>query len=59
MNEYKVYFEMFNRKMVTTVYADDEAEAMNKVSEKINFIKVDRVYDKDVESLMNMFGMKK
>ena len=58
MNQYKIYFEFYGRKMQTTLYADSKDKAMDKVRKKIEFIKVEKISDPAVEKLMNFLGMK-
>ena len=59
MKEYTVKFEMFGKKMKTTVYAASEEDAKQKIRDRVVFYSVEQVYDKNVEYLMNIFGMKK
>lgn len=61
--QFKVYFELFGKKMVTTVEASNEKEAQEKVRSKIIFHKTQDVFwddmDKQFEQLMNVLGAKK
>lgn len=41
---YKVFFEIFGKKMQTAVAAKDENEAKRKVMEKIKFYKIEPVF---------------
>lgn len=58
MNEYKVYFEIFGKKMVTTIWADSREKAKEIVRSKIIFHKIDNK-DDTLDNLMNIFGLKK
>lgn len=56
MKQYTIYFELFGKKMKTTIEAISEAEAKNKLKEKIIFHKIEE-YDA-LDFLKNIFGMK-
>jgi hypothetical protein len=64
MKTYKIYFEIFGKKMKYEVEAESKNDAINKLKNKINIIKINEgvdegVNDDDVlENLKNMFGMK-
>ncbi len=58
MKPYTVYFEIYGKKMKTTVHAKSEAEAVSRVREKLVIHKVKSEDDGAVDYLMNMFGMK-
>ena len=64
MKAYKIYFEIFGKKMKYEVEAESKNDAINKLKNKINIIKIDEgvnegVNDDDVlDNLKNMFGMK-
>jgi fructose-bisphosphate aldolase class 1 len=64
MKKYKIYFEIFGKKMKYEVEAESKNDAINKLKNKINIIKIDEgvnegVNDDDVlDNLKNMFGMK-
>ena len=58
MNQYKLYFEFYGRKMQTKVYANSKSEAMQEVLDKIIFIKTEKISDPTVEYMQNMFNMK-
>jgi hypothetical protein len=45
MNTYKVYFEIFTKKMVTTVEASSEEKAKSKIKDRIKFYKVQKTND--------------
>ena len=42
MNQYKIYFEFFGRKMKTTITAKNESEAKQILARKIIFHKVEK-----------------
>lgn len=48
--KYKVYFEIYGKKMVATVEADAEWQAKEKVINKINFHKIEKATDENVDS---------
>lgn len=60
MKTYKIYFEVYGRKMKTTVEANNERDAKEWVKEKIikntNFLKITEE-DKDLNFLKNIFGI--
>ena len=56
MKEYTIYFEIFGKKMKTTIYADSEIEAKNKLKEKIIFYKIKE--NNPIDFLQNLFRMK-
>lgn len=56
MKNYKIYFEVYGRKMKTTVKAKTELEAKELVKNKINFLKITEE-DKDLNFLKNIFGI--
>jgi fructose-bisphosphate aldolase class 1 len=68
MKTYKIYFEIFGKKMKYEVEAESKNDAINKLKNNINIIKIDEgingginegINDDDVlENLKNMFGMK-
>jgi len=45
MLRYKVYFEIYGRKMQTTVLAENEYDAMHQITGEILFHKVENVGD--------------
>jgi hypothetical protein len=57
MKKFKVYFEIFGKKMVTVVEANSTAEAKQKVLDKMIFHKVVVQEDNVVGDLKKMFGM--
>ena len=59
MKKYTVYFEIYGKKMKTTIIAASKERAKEVIKDNIIFHKV--VHDSDddiVNTLMNMFGMK-
>ena len=60
MKTYKIYFEIFGKKMKYEVEAESKNDAINKLKNKINIININEgINDDDVlENLKNMFGMK-
>jgi hypothetical protein len=64
MKPYKIYFEIFGKKMKYEVEAESKNDAINKLKNKINIIKINEginegINDDDVlENLKNIFGMK-
>jgi hypothetical protein len=64
MKTYKIYFEIFGKKMKYEVEAESKNDAINKLKNKINIIKINEginegINDDDVlENLKNIFGMK-
>lgn len=60
MNTYKVYFQIYGRKMVVEVHAESFEGAEQEVLDAVKFDKVTFVkYDDDaLDQLKNIFGMK-
>lgn len=64
MKDFDVYFELYGKKMKTTVFAYNESSAKKIIREKIVFHKIiEKADKKDIkdtfDNLMDMFGMKK
>lgn len=57
MRDYNVYFEMYGRRMKTTVRAHNKKMAKNIVRQRLNFVKVEEIPDSDVEAFKGMFGI--
>lgn len=65
MNEYKIYFEIYGKKMQVTISAENENEAKFILFSKITFHKIELVEYPDVKRnvgdvpdiLKQMFGM--
>jgi hypothetical protein len=60
MKDYKIYYEFNGRKMYTIVRAKNVEDAKKQINDRLHFIEIDDITkpDKDVEFLMNIFGMK-
>ena len=65
MKDFDVYFEIFGKKMKTTVAAFDKNSAETAVKNKITFHKIEEsniIFNKEDDDifngLMDMFGMK-
>ena len=56
MREYKVYFKIFNKNLVTTVTASSINEAKEIVIKNIKFLKIVSPED-PVDFLKNIFGI--
>lgn len=62
--KYKVYFELFGKKMQTEVYAKSEIQAREIIECKIIFHKIEEVIEPKINdnsmfnSLKDLFGMK-
>ena len=61
MKTYKVYFEIFGKKMFTNVEAANKIEAQNKIKAQIIFHKTQEIYKTDsnisVDDLKRFFGI--
>ena len=58
MKAFEVWFEIYGKKLKTTIKADSMADAQNKVRQSIIFHKtVLSESDKEVDALKNIFGM--
>ncbi len=55
MKNYKIYFEVYGKKMKTTVKAKTETEAKELIKNKIKFIKV--IQEDPIDFLKNIFGI--
>lgn len=59
--KYKVWFEIYGKKMITVINANNETDAKTKIKSKIHFHKIEKIEeprDNVAEYLMNMFNMK-
>jgi len=56
MTNYKIFFEIFGKKMMTEIEAESKYEAIEILKEKIKIHKI-RTVDAQVEKLKNIFGM--
>lgn len=55
MKNYKIYFEIYGKKMKTVIKANSEHEAKELVKNKIKFIKI--VPENNIDFLKNIFGI--
>lgn len=55
MKRYKIYFEIYGKKMQTTITAKNEHDAMDLVKNEIKFIKVFET--SPMAFLKNIFGI--
>ena len=56
--EYKIWFEVFGRKLKTTIVASSKKEAMFKLREEIKVLKIEEVNGDDtLDFLKKTFGM--
>ena len=56
MKEFVVYFELFNKKMKTTVAASTEDEAKSIVANKIIFHKIEQVNNQPIIDSYNLIN---
>ena len=56
MKEYKVYFEIFGKKMKTTVLAANKEVAKAQIKNKINFILVQEVKNQPDFDIFDFLG---
>ena len=58
MRKFKVYFEIFGKKMQCMIEGKDEKDVQNIIESKIKIAKIEAINEDDtVEFLKNMFGM--
>ena len=57
MRKYKVYFKIFDKKLVTTVKASSFFEAKQKVKDNLTFLKIVTEKEDPVDYLKNIFGI--
>ena len=55
MKNYTVYFEVFNKKMKTTVLAENEGEAKEQIQNRIIFHKIEETKKDEFNQVMDMF----
>lgn len=55
MKNYKIHFEFYGKKMKTTVQANNEAEAIKAVKDKIVILKIKT--EDPIDYLKNIFGI--
>ena len=66
MENFDVWFEIYGKKLKTTVCAETEKDVQNIIKNKIVFHKIEKIpifkpnpnNDKTFEDLLDMFGMK-
>lgn len=59
--KYKVWFEIYGKKMLAEVEANNPGDAKATIKSKIQFHKIEKIEelrDNVVENLMNMFNIK-
>ena len=61
MKKYEILFEIYGKKLKTTVEANSEEKAKEILKNKIRFDKITELKSNDdvIDQFMNMFGMKK
>lgn len=63
MKKYEILFEIYGKKLKTTIEANSEEKAKEIVKNKIRFDKITELKsnnsDDIVDQMLNMFGMKK
>lgn len=58
MYKFKVYFELFGKKMKTEVLAINETQAKEIILSKVKFIKVKMIEDNGIMDFLNGFRKK-
>ena len=58
MKEFTVYFEIYGKKMKTTITAESEIEARISIRNSITFHKVVLSEDSTLRNLKDIFGIK-
>lgn len=56
-SNYKVYYELGDKKFTSTVLAVNENEAKEKIKDKIKFVKIQNITKNPLDFLKNVFGM--
>lgn len=56
--KFKVYFDVYGRKMMTTVEADTAAQAAQKVRDKLKIDKVDPIGEPDLPDVFKQIFWK-
>jgi hypothetical protein len=56
--KYKVQFELYNKKMQTTIEANNPDQVKQAIFNKIKFYKIEPEQDAAVKNLMDILGMK-
>ena len=55
MYKFKVYFEIFGKKMKTEIHANNPMHAEEKVIERLKIIKVEKIDDIGIMDFLNGF----
>lgn len=61
MNEYIIYFEIFGKKMKTTILAESKQHAKSKILDSIIFHKIEhkeKSYDNPISDFLKGFNIK-
>jgi hypothetical protein len=55
--KYRVYFQIYGRKMVTEIEAKNETDAKKKVNEMLKFDKIEPFFTQDNSEFINIMDM--
>jgi len=55
--EYEVWFEIFGKKLKTTIYAESRADAEKAVRNRLIFHKIVKKDNETLQNLKNIFGI--
>jgi hypothetical protein len=55
--KYRVYFQIYGRKMVTEIEAKNEIDAKKKVNEMLKFDKIEPFFTQDNSEFINIMDM--
>jgi two-component SAPR family response regulator len=58
MKAYTLYFELFGKKMKTTIKAKSREDAIRVIKDSIIFHKVEALPDENLKNLFDIFGFK-
>ena len=61
MNEYIIYFEIFGKKMKTTVLAESKQHAKTNILDSVIFHKIEcneKLYDEQIKEFLKGFNIK-
>jgi hypothetical protein len=56
MKDYTVYFEIFNKKLKTTIRAESKEAAKESIKNRIVFHRVEKKPDDGLDKIMGVFG---
>lgn len=56
MNKYRLYFDIYGKKMKTTIEARSLSDAKDKLIRKLHILKVEKVEEDPVDHLKSIFG---